>query len=105
MAAFLNCVSKSLLSEESPKFSPQVVNMIIIPTASKQDAASNGATGPNPKVSTSRFPNNPDKMATRPFPRNIALEKVTESHCCSNPFCNIHSRFNVSSALVSVFRA
>lgn len=54
-----------------------------IPIARKHAAASKGATGPRLRVSTSRFPNNPEIIATRPFPRNIALEKVSESHCRS----------------------
>lgn len=56
-----------------------------IPTERKQAAASKGATGPRLMVSTSRFPNNPETIATRPFPRNIAFENVSDNHCCSNP--------------------
>lgn len=52
-----------------------------IPMARKQEAASKGDTGPRFNVSTRKFPNKPDRMATRPFPRNIALENVIESHC------------------------
>ena len=55
--------------------------MMAIPMARKHAAASNGATGPRLRVSTSILPNNPEMIATRPFPRNIALENVSESHC------------------------
>jgi hypothetical protein len=43
-----------------------------MPMARKHAAASNGATGPNAKAPTSTFPNNPETMATKPLPRNIA---------------------------------
>lgn len=61
--------------------------MIAIPIVRKQAAASNGETGPNPKLSASIFANNPETMATRPFPRKIALEKVNDNHCASKPLC------------------
>ena len=64
-----------------------------MPIARKHEAASKGATGPSPSVSTSKFPNNPDKMATKPLPKNIALENVTESHCCSKPLCKYQPVF------------
>lgn len=80
-AAPLNWVSKSLFSEGSPKFSVHEDSMMAIPIARKHEAASKGATGPRANVSTSTFPNSPDKIATRPFPRNIALENVNDSHC------------------------
>jgi len=51
--------------------------------ARKHAAASNGATGPNAKAPTSTFLNNPETMATKPLPRNIAWENVTDSHCWS----------------------
>ena len=51
------------------------------PIARKHEAASKGATSPRANVSTSTFPNSPDKIATRPFPRNIAFENVNDSHC------------------------
>lgn len=76
-----------MLSDGSPKFSDHVVNMMAIPIARKQAAASKGATGPKEKVSTSRFPNNPERIATRPFPRKTALENVSESHCWSKFLC------------------
>ena len=84
-AAPLNCESKSLFSEGSPKFSVHDDKMMAIPIARRHAAASKGATAPNPNVSTSRFPNNPERIATRPFPRNMAFEKVIDSHCCSKP--------------------
>ena len=80
-AAPLNWVSKSLFSEGSPKFSDHEDSMMAIPIARKHEAASKGATGPRANVSTSTFPNSPDKIATRPFPRNIAFENVNDSHC------------------------
>lgn len=61
--------------------------MIAIPMARKQAAASKGDTGPRFNESTRKFPNNPAIMATRPFPTNIALEKVSESHWESKPLC------------------
>jgi hypothetical protein len=57
--------------------------MMAMPIARKHAAASKGATGPKPRLSASRFANSPAMMAIRPFPRNIALEKVMESHCGS----------------------
>ena len=59
--------------------------MMAIPMARKIEAASNGATGPMANEPTKRFPNKPAKMATSPFLRNIALENVIDSHCCSKP--------------------
>lgn len=84
-AAPLNWVSKSLFSDVSPKFSDQDDNMMAIPTARKQAAASKGATAPRDRVSTSTFPKSPEIIATRPFPRNIAFANVNDSHCCSKP--------------------
>ena len=55
--------------------------MMAIPIARKHEAASKGATGPRANVSTRTFPNSPDTIATRPFPRNIAFENVNDSHC------------------------
>ena len=55
--------------------------MTIIPIVRKPAAASKGATGPRANVSTRTFPNSPENMATRPFPRNIAFENVNDSHC------------------------
>lgn len=59
-----------------------------IPIARKHAAASKGATGPRLTLSTRKLPNSPEMIATRPFPRNMALEKVKDSHCCSNPLWN-----------------
>lgn len=46
--------------------------------ARKHEAASEGETAPKSNVLTKRFPNKPAKMATKPFPRNIALENVNK---------------------------
>lgn len=58
-----------------------------MPIARKHAAASKGATGPRASESTSRFPNKPETIATRPLPRNIAFENVIDNHCCSKPLC------------------
>ncbi|GJV24131.1 hypothetical protein Tco_1376826 [Tanacetum coccineum] len=63
--------------------------MTTIPIARKIEAASNGVTGHIANEPTNIFPNKPANMATRPFPRNTALEKVMDSHCCSKPLYNL----------------
>lgn len=59
--------------------------MRAMPTANRDEAASKGATGPRDKLDTRKLATSPAKMATSPFPRKIALEKVRESHCASKP--------------------
>lgn len=61
--------------------------MMAMPMARKHAAASNGATGPNPRLSASKFANSPAIIATSPLPRNMAFEKVKDSHCGSKPLC------------------
>ena len=61
--------------------------MIAIPTASTQEAASKGDTGPRESVSARKLANNPDKMAMSPLPKNTAFEKVIDNHWASNPLC------------------
>lgn len=65
--------------------------MIAMPIARKHAAASKGETGPKPRVSARALAKSPDRIATSPFPRNMALEKVSDSHCASNPLCSHQS--------------
>ena len=60
---------------------------MVIPMARKHAATSKGATGPRDRLSTSTFPNNPVRIATRPLPRKIAFENVIDNHCCLKPLC------------------
>lgn len=62
--------------------------------ARKMEAASNGATGPIANEQTNRFPNKPANMAASPFPRNIVLENVIDSHCCSKPLYNVTKKIS-----------
>ena len=59
--------------------------MIAIPTASTQEAASKGDTGPRESVSARKLANNPDKMAMSPLPKNTAFENANDNQCASNP--------------------
>lgn len=58
-----------------------------MPIARKHAAASKGATGPKPRLSASKLAKRPETMATRPLPRNMALENVNDSHCGSKALC------------------
>jgi len=68
-----------------------------MPIARKHAAASKGDTGPKPKLSANKFANKPAIMAMRPLPRNIAFEKVKDSHCASKPLCKraIHATMRI----------
>ena len=58
-----------------------------VPITKKHAAASNREIGPKPRVLARVLANNPERMATRPLPRNIAFEKVNDNHCGSKLLC------------------
>lgn len=64
--------SPSLFPDSSPWFSVQVAAITTPPMARITMAASKGATGPKSMSRTRKLARRPERMATRPLPRNTA---------------------------------